>query len=99
MKKRLLAILLTVCMVISMAPTALAAEESQPSGNAELSETAQAALEAVQPEQPGASLSGSGTESDPYQINNIGDLKLFRDTVNNAQTDGSNQYTDQTAIA
>lgn len=93
MKKRLLAILLTVCMVISMAPTALAAEESQPSGNAELSETAQAALEAVQPEQPGASLSGSGTESDPYQINNIGDLKLFRDTVNNAQTDGSNQYT------
>lgn len=31
---------------------------------------------------PKASLSGSGTEEDPYLINNIDDLKWFRDDVN-----------------
>ncbi len=41
----------------------------------------------------GAGLSGSGTEQDPYLINNLEDLKWFRDDVNDVQADGSNQYT------
>ena len=38
------------------------------------------------------SLSGSGTEEDPYLINNLAELKWFRDKVNTYTSDGSNQY-------
>ena len=56
MKKRVLAILLAVIMVASLAPMSVAAEVT--------------------------SLTGAGTEADPYLINNIDELKRFRDQVN-----------------
>lgn len=37
-------------------------------------------------------LSGTGTEADPYLINNLEELTWFRDTVNTYQSDGSNQF-------
>lgn len=37
-------------------------------------------------------LSGTGTEEDPYLINNLNELIWFRDTVNTYQSDGSNQF-------
>ncbi len=38
------------------------------------------------------SLQGTGTAEDPYIINNLNDLKWFRDNVNTYTSDGSNQY-------
>lgn len=55
MKKKLLAILLTVCLVISIAPAALAAS---------------------------GTISGTGTEADPYLIEDLADLEAFRNAVN-----------------
>ena len=37
-------------------------------------------------------LSGAGTEADPYLINNLEELIWFRDSVDNVQTDSSNEY-------
>ena len=37
-------------------------------------------------------LSGEGTAEDPYLINNLEDLIWFRDTVDNVQSDRSNQF-------
>ncbi|MBE6912326.1 MAG: hypothetical protein E7473_07360 [Ruminococcaceae bacterium] len=37
-------------------------------------------------------LSGTGTEEDPYLINNLAELKLFRDIVDNVKTDASNTF-------
>lgn len=37
-------------------------------------------------------LSGTGTENDPYLINNLEELKWFRDYVNTFRQDGANQY-------
>lgn len=54
MKKRLLALLLVLAMVISLMPAALAAD----------------------------TLSGSGTEDDPYLLATAADLKAFRDMAN-----------------
>ncbi|MBR3821141.1 MAG: hypothetical protein IKJ37_05915, partial [Kiritimatiellae bacterium] len=38
------------------------------------------------------SLQGTGTAEDPFLINNIDDLKLFRNLVNTYTQDGSNQF-------
>ena len=38
-------------------------------------------------------LIGQGTAADPYQINNIDDLKLFRDKVDEQASDGASQFT------
>lgn len=37
-------------------------------------------------------LSGAGTENDPYLINNLEELKWFRDYVNTFRQDGASQY-------
>ena len=37
-------------------------------------------------------LEGSGTEEDPYLINDVDELIWFRDSVNTYKSDGSNQY-------
>ena len=55
-----------------------------------LSETAQAALDAVTAKTTG--LSGSGTEEDPYLINNLAELEWFRDKVDEQAADGSTQF-------
>ena len=40
----------------------------------------------------GLSLKGTGTETDPYLIEDLDDLKEFRDSVNTYRSDGKNQY-------
>lgn len=43
-------------------------------------------------DETGLSLKGTGTETDPYLIEDLDDLKEFRDRVNTYRSDGKNQY-------
>ena len=78
--KKLLSLLLALCMVVSLLPaTALAAEET-------------VVLETLQTTTPNSALVGTGTKEDPYLIRGLEDLILFRDTVDMQAADGSTQY-------
>ena len=70
MKRRILASLLTLVMMLSLLPTMALAEGETPSGSGE-NVSAQAE----------AGLSGTGTEDDPYIIDSADDLAKISDNT------------------
>ena len=71
MKRRILSVLLAICLLASMFPATAWAAETDNGGTDKLSIT---------------DLKGSGTEKDPYLISTREDLETLADAVNKGNT-------------
>jgi hypothetical protein len=95
MKKRIFALLLTLCMVLGLLPMTAWADDPACSCTTKCTEASQSCNVCKNSsnltadcDPTSTSLSGTGTESDPYQIKSVADLKLVAKNVN----DGTNVY-------